>query len=407
MSDRIRTIEQYELLAYGERPYDLAKADANITSSTSGYFNPIYGALAWAQLNFEAHLFSVFPKTVWTRSGWRMITAAGTLAESNNHYTNLGGTAEEGKIAETIKPTVVEVSVKPKIAQVAFGASTVSEFLANNTDDDAWGGLAQLRTFYSMYHKVLVNKMISVDTETVSAAAANDAAYGGTFNFESIDRIISSSAEEAAVGKHASQSDFFDAWDTIDRDTTTSYDAIVQSASGTLGTNEVLTKSTIREWLAEFMDTGGAHPEVLVTGNDVYTTLQEMYEAQSRLTMGEHVVSFDVNGISTFSGHGVGLHVASLYGVPLLYTQEAISATGDTDEVGRIYGLDLTDKDGHGEPRFGFSVARPTTYHEIGPGQGGWPWTAGKFGEKGLYYTMGELLCRRFTGQGKLRDIKV
>ena len=114
MAGIIKTIEELELLHYGQSLNYLQKADANILTTTGGVFNTIFGAYAWAQLNLEANAFSILPKYVWDKSGFRIITAKTVLTTVNNN-TVLGGTAESGLIAETAKPDIEEISLKPKI----------------------------------------------------------------------------------------------------------------------------------------------------------------------------------------------------------------------------------------------------------------------------------------------------
>jgi hypothetical protein len=48
---QIRTIDELEALYYGHNRNLIRKADSPVTTSTSGVFNAIFGAYAWAQLN--------------------------------------------------------------------------------------------------------------------------------------------------------------------------------------------------------------------------------------------------------------------------------------------------------------------------------------------------------------------
>ena len=123
--------------------------------------------------------------------------------------------------------------------------------------------------------------------------------------------------------------------------------------------------------------------------------------------MGESLVEIDVNGIKTFSGHQAGLQVTSLYGIPFIPTKDSPHNATDGNEIGRLFGLDTSDRDGFGYPRMGIQVAIPTTYNEAVRGTNGWPFVNGAFSEKGVYWTMGELVCRRFNGNFKIRDIQL
>ena len=166
---QIRTIDELEALYYGYNRNLLRKADAPITTSTVGVFNAIYGAYAWAQLNLEANAFGILPKYPWDKSGWRVITAKPVLNTTNSN-TVLGGTAEGGLIAQTIKPTLQEIDVRPKTAQLPFSASEVMEWLATHSRDDIWGGLGSLRLYMAVQHKEFLNRMLLADVEVPAAA---------------------------------------------------------------------------------------------------------------------------------------------------------------------------------------------------------------------------------------------
>lgn len=396
----VKTIEELELLHYGNSLNYLQKADANMLTTTGGVFNTIFGAYAWANLNLEANAFSILPKYVWDKSGFRIITGKAVLTTVKGN-TVLGGTSQAGDIAETAKPNVEEVSILPKIAQVPFGASTVHEWLSNNSKDDIWGSLSSLRTYMAVQHKEFLNQMLLADVEAV--AAASTAPFAGSQDWETLDRLISSSAEEDVLG--GADSDFYDPWDTLDRDTATKYDATVESASGTIGTDGNLTKSVIITGLRKTRILGGKDPNVFLGSHEVYSEIQEIFEPATRYPMGEAVISVDVNGVKTFEGHGAGLHVTSLYGIPFIPTKDAPS--GDATEVGRLFGLDTSDADGFGYPRTGIQIAVPTTYNEATRNTQGWPYSIGSFTEKGVYWTMGETVTRRFNGNLKIRDIKL
>ena len=122
---------------------------------------------------------------------------------------------------------------------------------------------------------------------------------------------------------------------------------------------------------------------------------------------GEALVQIDVNGIQTFKGTGVGIHVDSIYGVPFIPTKDAPSRASDTTEVGRLIALDTSDAEGYGYPRIGIQIAIPTEYYEATRRSPGYPFINAAFVEKGLFRTMGETVCRHFKSQGKIRDIKL
>jgi len=404
---QVRTIDELEALYYGYNRNLIRKADAPVVTSTSGVFNAIFGAYAWAQLNLEANAFGILPKHVWDKSGWRVITARPTVTTVNGN-TSLGGTAEGGNIAETVKPTLQEIDIRPKTAQLSFSASEVMEWLATHSKDDIWGGLGSLRLYMAVQHKEFLNQMLLADVEKQAADAS--ANYAGTTNFESLDRIISADAEEDALG--GSYANYYDPWAanaTIDRDTGTTFDSTVESASGTIGTNGVLTDDTLRTFLRKIRIAGGKDPNVFLGSHEVYSEIQGLYMPSVRIPnpYGEALVQVDVNGISTFKGTGVGIHVDSIYGIPFIPSKDAPRNTDDSSEIGRLFALDTSDAEGYGYPRIGISIAIPTEYYEATRRTPAYPFVNNAFVEKGVYRTMGETVCRHFKSQGKIRDIKL
>ena len=403
---QIRTIDELEALYYGYNRNLLRKADAPITTSTVGVFNAIYGAYAWAQLNLEANAFGILPKYPWDKSGWRVITAKPILNTTNSN-TVLGGTAEGGLIAQTIKPTLQEIDVRPKTAQLPFSASEVMEWLATHSRDDIWGGLGSLRLYMAVQHKEFLNRMLLADVEDQADAGG---AFAGTTDFESLDRIVSTSAEEATLG--GSGSGYYDPWAanaTIDRDSGTAFDCTVESASGTIGTNGVLTDDTLRAFLRKIRIAAGKDPNVFLGSHEVYSEIQGLYMPSVRIPnpYGEALVQIDVNGIQSFKGTGVGIHVDSIYGIPFIPSKDAPSSSSDSSEVGRLFAFDTSDAEGYGYPRIGISVAIPTEYYEATRRTPAYPFVNNAFVEKGVFRTMGETVCRHFKSQGRIRDIKL
>jgi hypothetical protein len=320
----------------------------------------------------------------------------------------LGGTAEGGLIAETIKPTLQEIDVRPKTAQLPFSASEVMEWLATHSKDDIWGGLGSLRLFMAVQHKEFLNRMLLADVEAEAASASG--ANTGTKDFETLDRIVSSSAEEGVTG--GSQSGLYDPWAanaTIDRDSSTTFDSTVESASGTIGTNGVLTDDTLRTFLRKIRIAAGKDPNVFLGSHEVYSEIQGLYMPSVRIPnpYGESLVQVDVNGIQTFKGTGVGIHVDSIYGIPFIPSKDAPSNSADSDEIGRLFALDTSDAEGYGYPRIGIQIAIPTEYYEATRRTPAYPFVNNAFVEKGVYRTMGETVCRHFKSQGKIRDIKL
>lgn len=416
---KITTIDELEAQYYGYNRNLLRKADAPILTSTAGVFNAIFGAYAWAQLNLEANAFGVLPKYPWDKSGWRIITAKADCVSAAccASVTSFGGTPEGGDIACTIKPDIEELEIRPKTLQLTFSASEVMEWLSTHSKDDIWGGLGSLRLFMAVQHKELLNRMLLADNERPSKAMC-PCVNVGTLDLERLDRIISSCDEEARIAV-CGGSKWYNPWEGItgaltqvNRDCVTKYDSTVDtaSASGVLGCgNGILTDDLLRTHLRKIRIAAGKDPNVFLGSHEVYSEVQGLYMPSVRIPnpYGESLVQIDVNGIQTFKGTGVGIHVDSIYGVPFIPTKDAPSDACDTEEVGRLLTLDTSDAEGYGYPRIGIQIAIPTEYYEATRRSPGYPFINAAFEEKGVFRTMGETVCRHFRSQGKIRDIKL
>lgn len=399
---QITSISDLEALYYGYNQ-QIAK-DANIATTTTGVFNTVYGAYAWALLNLEANAFGVLPKYPWDKSGIRFITAKPTLTTDGTH-SQFGGTAEGGTIEATVKPTIATVDLTPKTIQLPFGATEVLEWLANHSKDDIWGGLGSLRLYNAVQHKEFMNRALLADTSNGARITAG--ARAATFDIESLDVIVANHAEKVAIANGTTLY-----WNpylstTIDRDAGTTYDSTVISPSGIIGTQGIITDNTFRTFFRTIRKAIGKDPTVMVGSHEAYSEVQGLYMPSVRIQnpYSESLVQVDVNGIQTFKGTGVGLHVDTVYGVPYIPSKDA--PVDQAGEIGRIFALDTSDAEGFGYPRMGVMVAIPTEYYEATRRSPGYPYVNGAFVEKGIFRTMCEAVCRNHLAQGKIRDIKL
>ena len=183
---KILTIEEMERLYYSPVGAELImKEDAPLLTTTPGVYNPVYGALVWAQLNQEANVFGCLPKYVWTRSGWRIITA---------RAENVGrGADEAGTLPDSVKPHIEQLYTVPRTYPTVFEVSEVQQFMAAESQDDAFGSVEQMRVLMGTHHKEMINKMLLHDVEADASAATGDRSVStdsdNWYNFESLDRI--------------------------------------------------------------------------------------------------------------------------------------------------------------------------------------------------------------------------
>jgi hypothetical protein len=405
----LRTIDELVNYTYNRTPDEIMKAGFSTSDpGAGGNYNPLFGAMAWANFNLEANIFAALPKYVWDFSGWRIFSAkAPKHAAVNNVLDPLGGTVEGGAIAtDPIKPDVEEVTVKPKTLQYVFEASELLEQLVDNSRDDNYGSLAQQRVYASDQFKERVNEMLTAIPTDVAQTDANS-----RLNLESLDRIVASFAEYTFEA-HATVADNYNPWKGangagIDRATDGTYDATVTSPSGTIGTADVLTDAVLRNVLADIRIAGGKEPTVMIGGQDTYSEVQSIYMNAYRIQNTSDLrteFSVGVNGVDTFTGTGAGLHISTIYGLPFIPSKDTTqSAEGSVDD---LFILNTSaDKNAPNKPLVGIQVLKPIVYYEAGKRQQGYPFINDSFNDRALYNMLAETTCRNFKAQAKIRDI--
>ena len=115
---------------YGIKKDSLATAD-------TGYFNAMYGAAVFNQLNTKSEIFKLLPKEGWTQSGWRVLTARSATAST-------AGVAEGAAFPDTDVPDITEVTATIKEVVTPWDITTRAEFLSE-ADDGIKGISAFLR----------------------------------------------------------------------------------------------------------------------------------------------------------------------------------------------------------------------------------------------------------------------
>lgn len=394
-SGYVRTIEDLERLYYTKAGISLLGEDDVVSSIakddpvktvTTGVYNPIYGAEAWRQLNMEANAFGVLPKTPWTRSGWRVVTARTTTFQDT-------GVAENAALPDSKKPTFAQLSAKPKTIANVFEVSEVQEYLATSGADDATANAEMMRKYAMAEHVEAANYQLLGDSGTLAG-----------YNLESIDRVCGSYDE--LTNSNDAAGNPFTAGDLDiygqDRDAGVSWtDTQVVHNGGVL---RPLTDDVIRQVMQQTQNYG-AKSTMWLTGNDTANDIAGLYSTQVRY-VGEAVVAGSVNGVQVAYGNaGIegGRRVATLYGLPIIISKNTVADT--TAGKSRLYLLDTSNPEGFDAPRLFLKVAKPTQYFEAGINTGT-PFAINKFSDKGLFRTMGELVCTFFAVQGKVKDLQ-
>ena len=361
----------------------LMKAAGEVSTAISPqFFNAVYGAQVWYQINVEANAFAAIPKTTWPRTGWRVIKALSTTPDTI-------GISETGTLPSSVRPEVEVVKTKPKVEALTFEVSEVIEELAGR-EDDIWGNVNQVRNWYGVEFAKLLNKQIL--TKAIGNDSGSSESSAG-YELERLDRIVSGYSE-STLGETGSEVGAAVDVYGLDRHSAESWaDAVVLHNSGT---PRDLTDDLVRQ-LIQACTTKGAHPTMFLTGYDTYATLLGLYLTYVRyLPMSETQVQFGIEGVKTAQGVNAGVKVAALYDIPVIQAVDT-----PKDSISRIYLLDTSDWEGNGLPRLAISVVRPIEYFESRDYV-----LLNKFVIKGVYRFVGEVVARGIAYQGKLRDLQ-
>lgn len=397
-------LRQMEKEFYGEsiaKSSQIRKSDADASVTAPVYTTlpdwaqPSFGRKVWSNLNYEKNVFAILPKARWNNSGWRMIL---TAAQSWEHIATqlAGGISRGGALPETIKVTPAVNATQPKEIMHTWGALEIDQFLSSI--DDSIQIVPEMRAELGREHAAIMNTMLVQSVEPLAANAT--ANWAGTNNLESLDRIVSSDAEEDACG--GSYTDMYNPWaqyaqQEVDRDSGTTFDSVVKSFSGTIGTDGDMTISKIEELWRTIVEAGG-EPDVILTGADWVSALSEILEPERRF-VGEAKVLPSYGGVQGLqSGVEAGFAVATYKGTPIITTRvmrNTDATYGDT--ISKAFMLDTNYLE--------LRVASPTRYMETSRTYDAYV-AQNKLRIEGAYYTVAELICYRFNVQGKLRDAK-
>lgn len=352
----------------------LQKSDDPLISSDAGIINPMYGKVVWDWLNKKATLWSLLPKKPWERSGFRVITA--------DRSGKVTGVAEDGTLPDTDHPTRLAVLNQLSQGMTRWEVSRKASLLSEIEDGiDAW---PQERAYQAEAHVSGLNEQIFADAYTaVDTSAATDKKGN---DFETLDRMISSGAEEGHRGGTGSGQ--FDVYAAAgDRDSGTTFDSVVDENNDT---DRPLTLKMINDLIKSTVN-NGADPDsqFFVTGLETLHDWEDLLGGYMRWE--EARVTKGLNGVSTQPGSDVGFMVSAYKGRPI-FTDIDVPEDGAP-------GIYLVDK------RFMYLKIRvPTIYVETDPGAH--MLLQDKLKRQAAFITTGQLECTRFNVHGKIRDLE-
>ena len=363
------SFEEYVNAYYGgqlgiSKRYGIKKADDPLATTDTGYFNAMYGAAVFNQLNTKSEIFKLLPKEAWTQSGWRVLTARGTTT---------GGVAEGGAFPETDVPDITEVTATIKEVVTPWDLTTRAEFLAE-ADDGVKGLAAFLRREQAEAHSYYIDAMLMQDGDTL---AGN--------NFESLDRVCTNDAAAQLSGWDVDDDDIYD----IDRDTGSWHHATVSYDNSA---DRALTLAMMDTLVQGALENGVNYDDLIfLTGHDTLQDIKQLLQATNNSTwrydlgpMGQG----SKNGVSAETGMNLDSRVGYYDSIPIFVSQHV-----PQDTISRVYLLDMA----HLKMR----MAAPTTYvsnEDLGVLQ--------KLAKEHAFITAGELIATKSNTQGQIRDLQ-
>tara|TARA_Y100000004_G_scaffold197423_1_gene272142 strand:- start:146 stop:1465 length:1320 start_codon:yes stop_codon:yes gene_type:complete len=431
--NQIRTIQDLEAATYGNLGTNALLKGYGIgsgvntglhTDSSTGVFSPnalynlVYGQKVWSMLNREINAFAMLPKKPWSSSGWRIMTerAIGGAGDTISITDGTGqGSITEGVIGgveenaafttgatnafSPIAPRYETLYVSPKTIAHQFELSELAAAMAQ-IDDGIGDLMAAYREEVGVTHAEMMNHMLLTPLESMSSGS-NTMVTGIENNITSLYKIVSNEAELAnADGGNLFDGTYSNAgYDKMrilygkDRDDALTYLESYVDYGDYGGSRRPLTLNMLNTALRE-LQIRGASPKVILTGYDTIQALGELLQSQERY-MGRTEVMPTVNGIKGVKGREVGFKVATYHDIPIIPCKE-MGSTGSGTGLSDIFILD-TD-------HFHFATLKPTEYFEGGIDSGD-PFGVGKLGNRGMYRTIGEVVCTWVRAQGKITNL--
>lgn len=349
---------------------------ADLTSTTSGVLNKVFGGRAvWSQLNHQTQLYNALPKT---RTGpglpyaWRARTAFASTGRGGNTEGSIP-TAVVGSYYE-VAPTIVEHATQMRV-------SGLQQDLAAGPDD-AYGLIADVAAELAVEHGKEFERALTLDVDTASGTS-----------IDSVDRMTSASTNQATIGWTAGDEDFAG----VDKSAQTWYNP-VQVASATATT---LSLKTLDQCLRDVSRNGG-HTTFLAMGWDTWAAIADMVEPRGRFDVGVMPnAGGKVNSADVPDGMAYSASINTYQGRPIICTDQAHA---DSNELSRIYGLDISNPDGKDKPYTGVDVLQPTQMYLAGEKSGTLPQSIGFLGDSALAVTRHQLGSRFNKAQFGYRD---
>ena len=372
--------------------YGIKKSD-ELTTGDTAYFNTMYGASVFNQLNTKSDIFKLFRKEGWTQSGWRVMHKRSAAA------SNVGVT-EGAAFGASDVPDLKQISADIKEIVSPYTVSTRAAILAE-ADDGVKGLAAFLRAQAAEAHSFYIDQMLVAKVGT----PAGD-------NMESLQRIV---ADNDLAGLTAVAATDVDIYTTIDRSETgaaaSNEDGWANAYvdHGVISSNETardLSLSQLDTMIQNAIENGAVYSDlILLTGYQQLTEIKQLITAGTsnatwRMAL-ESQAPKGTNGVQSEPGMNLDARVGYYDSIPI-YASQHIDATimdnqvatgGTKTLMGPVFLLDMSN--------LYMKVAAPTTFlaqEDLANVQA--------LKRNYAFMTAGEIICTKFKTQGILRGLE-
>ena len=400
-------LEEYVNAYYGgllglSKEYGIKKTEDPMDTDKTDYFNTMYGAKVFSQLNNESSIFKLLPKQPWNTSGYRVLTTRSTSSSTEGTT----GLAEGSDFPHADTPDILEVPLDMQEVVTAYDITTKASVLSRA--DDGLGDIeAFLRDNAATDHAFYIDQMLCAANPVLTAA-----------NLESLDRIVANGAEADLTGTSSSIAandlDLYGDNTNFNREGSDSLWHMANVSTGTVGSNlataKVLALSDMDDLISTALENGAKYEDLIIlTGYDTLEQLKRRMTGDTanwRLMM-EAQAPRSESGVTSMPGANLDTRVGYYDSIPIFASQHvpvcALGGTsagegggttiGSNTAMSNLYILDLTN--------LHFRLAVPTTYvasEDLG--------VTNKLAREYAFITGGELVCTKFNTQGKIRDLK-
>ncbi len=370
--------------------YGISKAADELTTSDDKYFNTMFGASVFNNLNTKSDVFKLLRKEGWTQSGWRVLTAR-TVAASNKGIAEGGDFGPTGAAVEGDVPDIVEVSATMKEIVSPYTVTTRAALLSE-ADDGVKGLATFLRQQAAEAHSFYIDAMLCAD---VATPADN--------NMESLLRVAMDDTTTTNIS--ATDADMYGGL-VIDRSVGSAWHHGYLdhgSISGT-ETERALTLSMLDQAIQNAIENGATYSDLIfLTGYQQLTEIKQLItsgtsNATWRMAL-ESQAPKGTNGVASEPGMNLDGRVGYYDSIPIYATQHLGTALtdqagGSTAGMGPVLLLDMSN--------LYVKVAAPTTFlaqEDLA--------NVAALKRNYAFMTAGELICTKFKTQGQIRGLEV